>query len=109
MIFVSYSWVDASYVRILERGLLESRVSLWVDYRRITPDLPIEPQIWHAIERSQAVIFLDSGRARSSRWVRLERRIAREYSKPQMKWQPTTCNIEFMRRRLENPGIFFRD
>lgn len=94
MIFLSYSWNDVDCARTLERGLLGSGVSLWVDYRRITPDLPIEVQIHQAIEYSRGVVFLDSRRARASRWVRLEEGIAQHYRKPCIKWQTESGDIE---------------
>jgi len=94
MIFISYSWTDADYVRVLESRLLDSGIRLWIDYQRITPDLPLEPQINDGIGRSKLVVVVDSHQARASRWVKLEEKIALSYRKPCLRWQVGSNHID---------------
>jgi hypothetical protein len=93
MVFISYSWTDADYVRVLELGLKESGVKLWIDYQRIIPNLPIEPQIDDGIGCSKLVVFVDSHHARASRWVKLEEKFALFYRKPCLRWQVGSSHI----------------
>jgi hypothetical protein len=57
MIFLSYSWMDAQFVRILELRLLDSGIKFWVDYQRITPILPIEQQ--NQVRYSSSAVIIE--------------------------------------------------
>ena len=94
MIFISYSWADTYFARVLERKLLDLGVRLWIDYKSIRSDQPIEHQIVHGIACSYGVVFIDSIKARSSRWVRLERELAQHYRKPCIEWLVGSGQIE---------------
>lgn len=100
MIFISYSWADTYFARVVERKLLDLDVSLWIDYKSIRSDQPIEHQIVHGIAVSFGVVFIDSIKARSSRWVRLERELAKHYQKPCIEWLVGSSHIESISRGL---------
>jgi len=73
MIFISYSWADASaFARIVHSRLMLSGHDVWIDYERLNLRLDLKRQLEQAVCSARLVLFLDSANARNSEWVNFE-------------------------------------
>ncbi len=73
MIFISYSWHDASLVRPFVRKLKFIGFDTWIDYRDLDLSKDLASQLRKAVFASDAVLFFESRNACASPWVQYER------------------------------------
>jgi WD40 repeat protein len=57
-VFISYSRVDSSFVRNLDRGLREAGKDVWVDWEDIPPSADWMAEIGAAVEGASAFVFV---------------------------------------------------
>lgn len=81
-VFISYSWSDAAFAQRVRSMVQAAGFRPWIDFERLDLEQPLEPQLSRAISSTDWIIFLDSPRARSSRWVQLELELANQMRKP---------------------------
>ncbi|GCE06803.1 nSTAND1 domain-containing NTPase [Dictyobacter aurantiacus] len=82
-VFISYSRADKELVDRLRRDLYTHGISAWIDQESIQPGTPDwEEALRSAVRSSNAVLLIASPRARSSRYVKDELRIAEMYRRP---------------------------
>ncbi len=82
-VFVSYSRDDSEFVTRLKMDLMAKGITTWVDQGGILPGTPDwEEAIRIAIHEAYAVLFIASPKARSSRYVKDELRIAEASERP---------------------------
>jgi hypothetical protein len=72
VIFISYSWADAIFVRTIVTALNKQGYQVWIDYQNLNLDKPLAPQLAAAIFAADIFLFVDSPHAYSSRWVQFE-------------------------------------
>jgi hypothetical protein len=82
MIFISYCWRDSDSVRPYVQLLEDLGLELWIDYKGLTLQSAIEPQIAFAIKQADSFLLFDSDYARASSWVRFEVELARLFCIP---------------------------
>jgi hypothetical protein len=82
MIFLSYSWRDRDYALELRERLHFAHLAYWLDSEHLDAHLPLSPQLSSAINRSSAVIIIDSRASRASPWDQFERAVAASHRKP---------------------------
>ena len=71
-IFISYASDDDNFARQLVDKLIQSEISLWVDFHNIRGGKSWLEQIGDAIKRCDIMILLWSQAASNSKWVKLE-------------------------------------
>jgi hypothetical protein len=81
MLFLSYSWADASVAHQIVHALRTAGLSTWVDVSHLDTDREIEPQLINAISEARFFLHLDSSSSRCSRWVAYERALASALNK----------------------------
>lgn len=81
MIFVSYSWHDAQFVRPFVRDLLHAGLDAWVDYQYLDLTQDIHSQLETALFRCKIIVLFESHHAHTSRWVQYEQQVASSFHK----------------------------
>lgn len=82
MIFLSYSWADASCVHQYARKLIDNNKKIWIDIWDLDLSNEIKDQIESAIIKSSYLQMIDSPNSRCSPWVKLEVNIAQKTNTP---------------------------
>ena len=85
MIFISYSWANASAVQLFRNELALANIPAWIDYERLDLNMRLDPQIRSAVLESSVLIVADSFHARLSRWVRKEVDWAERFMEPTLR------------------------
>ena len=76
MLFVSYSWADASEAHRIVSALRAAGLPTWIDVTDLNTSSDIESQLVNGIVGAKFFLHLDSNHSRRSRWVAFERCVA---------------------------------
>ncbi len=72
MVFISYSWADSDTAHRVADTLISAGVKVWIDYKEIDTQCPLESQILDGIQKSVLLIVISSTNSSKSRWVQFE-------------------------------------
>jgi hypothetical protein len=81
MIFISYSWNDAEFVRPFVRNLQDVGLDAWVDYQYLDLTQDIHSQLRTALLICKIIVLFESRYALTSQWVQYEQQVASSFHK----------------------------